>query len=141
LRDDVKGHHRLAGTGGRAQRPEIFSQHFIHSNFLKGFEPAVEGKIQRFEPAPLIIVHTKELAGQWVDRIGTFLGIESEDVGFIGSGQKRIGEKITVALVQSLYKCADEVAENIGFLLVDECHRCPSRTFTEAVSYFDSQYM
>jgi superfamily II DNA or RNA helicase len=95
---------------------------------------------KRKQPA-LIIVHTKELAGQWVDRIGTFLGIESEDVGFIGSGQKRIGEKITVALVQSLYKCADEVAENIGFLLVDECHRCPSRTFTEAVSYFDSQYM
>jgi superfamily II DNA or RNA helicase len=76
-----------------------------------------------------------------VARIETFLGIASEDVGFIGSGRKAIGEKITVALVQSLYKCAAEVAENIGFLLVDECHRCPSRTFTEAVSSFDSQFM
>jgi superfamily II DNA or RNA helicase len=95
---------------------------------------------KRKQPA-LIIVHTKELAGQWVERIGTFLGIESDDVGYIGGGKKRVGEKITVALVQSLYKCADEVAENIGFLLVDECHRCPSRTFTEAVSSFDSQYM
>jgi len=95
---------------------------------------------KRKQPA-LIIVHTKELAAQWVERIGTFIGIESEDVGFIGGGKKRIGEKITVTLVQSLYKCADEVAENIGFLLVDECHRCPSRTFTEAVSCFDSQYM
>ena len=95
---------------------------------------------KRKQPA-LIIVHTKELAAQWVERIGTFIGIESEDVGFIGGGKKRIGEKITVALVQSLYKCADEVAEKIGFLLVDECHRCPSRTFTEAVSCFDSQYM
>jgi superfamily II DNA or RNA helicase len=95
---------------------------------------------KRKQPA-LIIVHTKELAAQWIDRIGTFIGIKSENVGFIGGGKKRIGEKITVALVQSLYKCADEVAENIGFLLVDECHRCPSRTFTEAVSCFDSQYM
>jgi superfamily II DNA or RNA helicase len=95
---------------------------------------------KRKQPA-LIIVHTKELAAQWVERIGTFIGIESEDVGFIGGGKKRVGEKITVALVQSLYKCADEVAESIGFLLVDECHRCPSRTFTEAVSCFDSQYM
>ena len=95
---------------------------------------------KRRQPA-LIIVHTKELASQWVERIGTFIGIESEDVGIIGGGKKRIGEKITVALVQSLYKCADEVAANIGFLLVDECHRCPSRTFTEAVSCFDSQYM
>jgi superfamily II DNA or RNA helicase len=95
---------------------------------------------RRRQPA-LIIVHTKELASQWVERIETFLGIAPEAVGFIGSGRKAIGEKITVALVQSLYKCADEVARNIGFLLVDECHRCPSRTFTEAVSSFDSQFM
>ena len=95
---------------------------------------------KRKQPA-LIIVHTRELANQWVERIGTFMGIAAEDVGFIGGGKKRIGEKITVALVQSLYKCADEVAEHIGFVVVDECHRCPSRTFTEAVSCFDSQYM
>ena len=95
---------------------------------------------KRKQPA-LIIVHTRELANQWVERIGTFMGIAAEDVGFIGGGKKRIGEEITVALVQSLYKCADEVAEHIGFLVVDECHRCPSRTFTEAVSCFDSQYM
>ena len=61
---------------------------------------------KRKQPA-LIIVHTKELAAQWVERIGTFIGIESEDVGFIGGGKKHIGAKITVALVQSLYKCAD----------------------------------
>jgi len=95
---------------------------------------------RRRQPA-LIIVHTKELATQWVERIGTFLGIGPEAVGFVGGGRKTVGEKITVALVQSLYKCADEIAENIGFLLVDECHRCPSRTFTEAVSSFDSQFM
>jgi len=95
---------------------------------------------RRKQPA-LIIVHTKELAAQWVDRIETFLGIGPEAVGFIGGGRKVVGEKIGVALVQSLYKCADEVAKKIGFLLVDECHRCPSRTFTEAVSSFDSQFM
>jgi superfamily II DNA or RNA helicase len=97
--------------------------------------------IARRKQPSLIIVHTKELASQWVERIETFLGIASEAVGFIGGGRRVIGEKITVALVQSLYKCAEEVAENIGFLLVDECHRCPSRTFTEAVSCFDSQFM
>jgi superfamily II DNA or RNA helicase len=59
----------------------------------------------------------------------------------IGGGKKVPGEKITIALVQSLYKCVDEVFEKIGFLVVDECHRCPSRTFTEAVTGFDSRYM
>lgn len=52
-----------------------------------------------------------------------------------------MGEKMTVALVQTLYKCAEDVSKKVGFLVVDECHRCPSRTFTEAVTEFDSRYM
>ncbi len=52
-----------------------------------------------------------------------------------------VGTEITIALVQSLYKCVEDVAQHIGFLVVDECHRCPSRTFTEAVTGFDSKYM
>ena len=95
---------------------------------------------KRKQPA-LIIVHSKELAAQWVDSIGVFLGIDPHHVGYIGGGKKIVGDGITVSLVQSLYKCADEVSQHIGFLLVDECHRCPSRTFTEAVSEFDAQYM
>jgi len=95
---------------------------------------------QRRQPA-LIIVHTKELLHQWVDRIETFLGIPKDDIGIIGDGQRTVGDKITVALVQSLYKCAEEVAPKIGHLIVDECHRTPSRTFTEAVTEFDCKYM
>ena len=89
----------------------------------------------------LVVVHTKDLAQQWVDRIGVFLGLDTGQIGYIGGGKKRFGEKITVALVQSLYKCADEAAPKVGHLLVDECHRTPSRTFTEAVTKFDSRYM
>jgi superfamily II DNA or RNA helicase len=95
---------------------------------------------KRRQPA-LIVVHTKDLAYQWIDRVEGFLGIPADAVGFIGSGRKVVGEKVTVALVQSLYKCAEDVSPRIGFLIVDECHRCPSRTFTEAVTEFDSQYM
>ncbi len=95
---------------------------------------------QRMQPA-LIIVHTKELASQWIERIETFLGISKEEIGIIGSGKKVIGEKITVALVQSLYKCIEEISLKTGQIVVDECHRTPSRTFTEAISGFDSKYM
>ena len=95
---------------------------------------------QRRQPA-LIVVHTRDLAAQWIERIEAFLGIPPEDVGMIGGGKKTIGSRITVALVQSLYKCAEDVSEQIGFIIVDECHRCPSRTFTEAVSSFDAKYM
>ena len=89
----------------------------------------------------LIIIHTKELLNQWVDRIHTFLGIPKEEIGIIGNGQKRVGAKITVATVQSLYKCANEVSQNVGFCIVDEAHRTPSRVSTEAVTGFDSRYM
>jgi superfamily II DNA or RNA helicase len=95
---------------------------------------------ERRQPA-LIIVHTQDLAEQWIHRIESFLNIPEADIGRIGGGKKKIGKHITVALIQSLYKCAEEIAPHIGFLIVDECHRCPSRTFTEAVSLFDSKYM
>jgi superfamily II DNA or RNA helicase len=95
---------------------------------------------QRSQPA-LIIVHTKDLALQWMERIQTFLNIAPESIGLIGGGKKVRGERITVAMVQSLYKCAKEVSPHIGHLVVDECHRAPSRTFTEAVTAFDARYM
>jgi superfamily II DNA or RNA helicase len=95
---------------------------------------------KRRQPA-LIVVHTKDLAAQWTSRIESFLGIDAADVGLIGAGKKAPGQHITIALVQSLYKCVEDVAGQIGFLVVDECHRCPSRTFTEAVTGFDSKYM
>jgi superfamily II DNA or RNA helicase len=86
----------------------------------------------RRQPA-LIVVHNKELLDQWVARIEAFLGIPPQEVGIIGGGKKWIGQKITVGLVQSLYKCAGEVAPHIGFLVADECHRAPARTFTQVL--------
>jgi len=95
---------------------------------------------QRQQPA-LVVVHTKDLAYQWIEQINHFLGIEESHVGLIGSGKKKIGDAITVALVQSLYRCADDVSKRIGHIIVDECHRTPSRTFTDAVTEFDARYM
>jgi superfamily II DNA or RNA helicase len=95
---------------------------------------------RRRQPA-LVIVHTKDLAAQWVERIEAFLGIPSAECGMIAGGRIRIGSRISVALVQSLYKCAEEVSQHIGFVVADECHRCPSRTFTEAVIHFDARFM
>lgn len=95
---------------------------------------------KRGQPA-LIIVHTKDLAHQWIERAEHFLKIPADDIGLIGAGKKRQGKFLTLALIQSLYKCAHEVSPHVGYLIVDECHRAPSRTFTEAVSEFDSKYM
>lgn len=95
---------------------------------------------RRRQPA-LVIVHTKDLAFQWIRRIEQFLDIPADQVGLIGAGKKKIGDRISVALVQTLFRCADDVFPRIGHVVVDECHRAPSRTFTEAVTAFDCRYM
>lgn len=94
----------------------------------------------RGQPA-VIVVHTKDLALQWMARISTFLNVPEADIGLIGAGKKQTGRPITVAMVQSLYPCAEEIAAGCGYIVVDECHRTPSRTFTEALGAFDSRYM
>jgi superfamily II DNA or RNA helicase len=93
----------------------------------------------RRQPA-LIVVHTRDLAMQWVERIEEFLDIPARQVGMIGSGKNTVGEAVTVATVQSVYSRAKELKKRIGHIVVDECHRAPSRTFTAAVTAFDCAY-
>lgn len=97
--------------------------------------------ISKRKQPTLIIVHTKELAKQWINRISTFLNIDKNEIGLIGDGQFNIKDKINVALIQSLYKCSDVVQEQIGMLVVDEVHRCPANTFNKAISDFNCKYM
>jgi len=94
----------------------------------------------RTQPA-LVLVHTRELLNQWVDRIQQFLGIPKKEIGIIGGGKRVIGQGVTVGIVNSIYPITSKIKEHFGFLIVDECHRCPSRMFTEAVSAFDSKFM
>ncbi len=95
---------------------------------------------RRRQPA-LVVVHTKELLNQWIDRIQRFLGIPRSEIGVVGNGKRFVGPRISVGIVNSIYKCADEIAPMIGFVAVDECHRAPSRTFSEAVTAFDARFL
>lgn len=94
---------------------------------------------RRRQPA-LVVVHTRDLAMQWVERVEEFLGIPGREVGMIGGGRDKVGQAVTVATVQSVYSRARELKKRIGHLVVDECHRAPSRTFTAAVTAFDCAY-
>lgn len=95
---------------------------------------------ERKQPA-LVVVHTKELLYQWQARAVQFLDLQKEEIGLIGDGKKTIGPHLTIGIVNSIYKTADEIRKHVGHLIVDECHRTPSRTFIEAVTAFDSKYM
>jgi len=89
----------------------------------------------------LVIVHTKELLQQWIDRACQFLNMTPDEIGVIGNGERRVGERLTIGIVNSIYQRTDEIKNHFGFMIVDECHHCPSKTFTEAVSAFDCRFM
>ncbi|HCC54304.1 MAG TPA: helicase [Desulfobulbaceae bacterium] len=85
----------------------------------------------------LVLVHTKELLYQWVERIRTFLGLEA---GMIGDGHFSLAP-VTIAIVNSAKNRLEGLPAHFGQLCVDECHRVPASLFTEVVSAFDCQYM
>ncbi len=97
------------------------------------------------QPA-LIIVHRKQLVEQWTERVETFLGIPKHEIGKIGQGKSKAGNKITIATIQSLSKeVVKEGAENIltafGTVIVDECHHIPAETFRNTIAKFQTFYL
>jgi len=93
------------------------------------------------EQPTLIIVNNKELVNQWIERIEFFMGIPRAEVGIIGGGKKAIGPRLTVGIINSIYKMSSDIRNRFGHIVVDECHHAPSRTFTEGLKHFDARYL
>ncbi len=97
------------------------------------------------EQPSLIIVHRKQLADQWIQRIETFLGIPKREVGSISAGKIKLGKLITVATIQTLNKItANEFAaieKAFGSIIVDECHHVPAQTYRNTISRLHAFYL
>lgn len=95
---------------------------------------------QRRQPT-MIIVPNVALLGHWKEKLVRFLKVTPREVGIIGGGKFNVGRRVTVAHVTALYRRVPEIRDKVGHLVVDECHRTPSRTFTQVVSNFDCRYL
>jgi len=96
--------------------------------------------IRRLGQRAIIIVHRKELAKQWIRVIEERMGITP---GFIGDGKFNVGTEITIAMVGTLIAnegFAKELSEEIGTLIIDECHHCPSNQFFSVQKLFAARY-
>lgn len=98
------------------------------------------------QQSALIVVHRKQLADQWAERIESFLGIPKREIGKIGQGKNTIGKQVTIAMIQSLEKAiesdqADKLLKSFGTIIVDECHHVPAETFRSTISKFNSFYV
>lgn len=87
----------------------------------------IETITRRNEPT-LIVVHTKELLNQWKERLLDFTDLREDQIGMIGDGKKKIG-MVTIGIINSLKKM--NLDGLFGYIIVDECHRVPSTTFSK----------
>lgn len=97
---------------------------------------------QKSQPT-LILVHREQLLNQWIERIESFLGIPKTEIGQISGRKKKVGKQITVAMMQSLVKMAtiDDLANQFGTIIIDECHHIPAKTFRELIVKFNPYYL
>ena len=96
--------------------------------------------VDKRQPA-LIIVHRKQLLEQWTKRIEAFLGIPKRDIGIIGQGKSKIGKQITVATIQSLPKQIENLKNQFGIIIVDECHHVLAETFRNTIEKLETYYL
>jgi hypothetical protein len=100
---------------------------------------------EKKQPA-LIVVHRKQIAEQWIERIQTFLGIPKHKIGTIGQGKLKVGKDITVAMIQSLSKKLNKENSNdlvnaFGTIIIDECHHTPAKSFAQTINKLNTFYL
>jgi superfamily II DNA or RNA helicase len=90
----------------------------------------------------LVLVCTKQLMAQWVERLSTFLGLPPKSIGRIGGGKKKPTGALDVALMQSLVRngVVDDCVGVYGHLIVDECHHLSAPSFEQIARRAKGQY-
>lgn len=93
----------------------------------------------------LIIVHRKQLAEQWMERVQTFLGIPRSEIGCLGLGKGKTGKSVTIAMIQSLSKAMAKADNSwrtaFGTIIIDECHHVPAETFRNTIAQLHTYYL
>jgi superfamily II DNA or RNA helicase len=92
------------------------------------------------QPA-LWLTHTKDLAEQVISRAEVRLGIPRQEIGMLGAGQERIGDRFTVGIIQKLIRMdLAPLINKFGLVLLDECHHSPAATWSEIINQFYARY-
>jgi len=95
--------------------------------------------IRRAAQPALVVVWSKALLDQWVERIHQRWGWPIDRIGQIGGGKFRLGD-ITVAMHQSIAPRITNLRGLFGFVACDEVHRWAAKTFREIVGEFPARF-
>ena len=101
----------------------------------------------------LILVHTKELAKQWKERLEQFLQIDEvvenrkknkSIIGQLGGGKKDLLGIVDIAIMQSMFerdKSVKQIINEYGLIIVDECHHISATNFSRIISSANAKYI
>jgi superfamily II DNA or RNA helicase len=98
------------------------------------------GAIARLRTPTLVLVHTLDLAEQWLGELRDKLGVEA---GLIGDGEE-CPAPVTVAVIQALVRWEpaklDAFLGSFGLLVLDEAHHVAASTFHSVVDRCPARY-
>lgn len=98
--------------------------------------------LPRIGERALVIVRDRNLLAQWLDRAVDNLGLDPREIGIVQGSKRNIGERLTIALQQTLYAKTfplQEFASKFGAILVDEVQDSAARTVQETVDAFPAR--
>lgn len=97
--------------------------------------------IARIGQPALWITHTRELAAQAIERACQMFDMTRDEIGRIGEGEFSVGDRLTVALIQTLSKADfSELKDRFGTIVVDEAHHLAAHSFFYPVGQFPAKY-
>ena len=132
---------------------KIPAQHTVNAYFEKGGGilslPCGFGKtilalyfISIIKKKTIVIVHKEFLMNQWIERIN--FALPSAKIGILQGDKCEIdGYDIVIGMLQtlSMKDFPAQTFDDIGHVIIDECHRIPSRVFSKALLKINCNYM
>ncbi len=95
---------------------------------------------QRRQPT-LIMIPKIDLLEGWLRKIESFLQIPRSEVGLFSGGVHRVGKQITIGHTGEIMHFWRNVADKVGYIIVDESQRSPSKVLTNLIPNFDCRYI
>lgn len=91
----------------------------------------------------LILVHRKQLADQWKERLLEFTDIEKKKIGIIGSGRNKTRGIVDIAMLQTISRKDNvkELVEGYSLIIIDECHHIPAVSFEAVMRDIPARYI
>nr|WP_211183479.1 DEAD/DEAH box helicase [Thalassotalea sp. Y01] len=91
----------------------------------------------------LILVHSRQLAEQWLERTNVF--ITNVEVGSLLGGRNKLSYQVDIATYQSLVSRngidIKPYIEKYGQIIVDECHHVPASNYESLLKSCNAQFI